>query len=64
MMVSAAELNSAQAIHLRQAATLIDALAERFPGAIEDASEALPNPLTPENRKRHVPAIPLFGRQR
>jgi hypothetical protein len=27
---------------LRQAATLIDALAERFPGAIEDASEALP----------------------
>jgi hypothetical protein len=27
---------------LRQAATLVDALAERFPGAIEDASEALP----------------------
>ncbi len=27
---------------LRQAATLIDALAERFPGAIEDASQALP----------------------
>ena len=28
--------------NLRQAATLIDALAERFPGAIEDASQALP----------------------
>lgn len=27
---------------LRQAATLIDVLAERFPGAIEDASQALP----------------------
>lgn len=27
---------------LRQAATLIDALAERFPGAIEDASQSLP----------------------
>ena len=27
---------------LRQAATLIEALAERFPGAVEDASQAVP----------------------
>ena len=48
---------------LRQAATLIEALAERFPGAIEDASQSLPkSSLSYVSRslkalKQHLPGV-------
>jgi hypothetical protein len=46
---------------LRQAATLIEALVERFPGAIEDALEAVPKSAVKhivratEGLKQHLP---------